>query len=70
MRFDSSAAVQDQIGYTLRRNPHMIRHSIVKLGDQLHNKFGPRNRKGIENIPGEVEWGTPAFEKQMEQYML
>ena len=57
MRFDSSAAIQDQIQYTLSGNPHMIRFSVVKLGDKL--KGNGNQKGGMEDIPGKVEWVPP-----------
>ena len=64
MRFDSSAAVQNQIRYTLGRNPHMIRFSVVKLGDKLGTKNG-----AIEDVAGQVEWRTKGHNASLENFL-
>lgn len=56
MRFDSSAAAQENIRRTLGLDPRMVRFGVVKLG------VGglARNDKGLEgmkDVKGEVEWG-------------
>lgn len=56
LTFDSSAAVQTEIRRQLSLNPHMIRFSVVKLGDKLG---GRRNEKGkIEDVAGRLEWNA------------
>ncbi|KAK2745254.1 hypothetical protein FQN57_003949 [Myotisia sp. PD_48] len=47
MRFDSSAAVQQEIGRTLSLDPRMIRFSVVKMGSTLRE---------IKNVSGKVDW--------------
>lgn len=57
MQFDCSATTQQEVRRQLGLNPHMIRFSVVKLGDKLG---GYRNQKGkIEDVVGDgrKEWG-------------
>lgn len=57
MQFDCSASTQQEVRRQLGLNPHMIRFSVVKLGDKLG---GYRNQKGkIEDVVGDgrKEWG-------------
>lgn len=51
MQFDSSSATQSQITRSLRLDPRMIRHSIVKIGDKLG---GVNN--SIEDVDGKIPW--------------
>lgn len=54
MTFDSSASVQAEVRRQLGLNPHMIRFSVVKVGDKLG---GARNEKGkMEGVDGRLEW--------------
>jgi len=54
MTFDSSAGVQAEVRRQLGLNPHMIRFSVVKVGDKLG---GARNEKGrMEGVTGGLEW--------------
>ena len=58
MTFDSSIGVQQEIQRQLKLNPHMIRYSVVKIGDKLG---GYRNQRGkIEDVTGELEWNDEA----------
>ncbi len=62
MTFDSSASVQTEVRRQLGLNPHMIRFSVVKVGDKLG---GAKNEKGkIEDVTGKLEWKA-----QEEDYM-
>ncbi|KAK5082507.1 hypothetical protein LTR70_008393 [Exophiala xenobiotica] len=54
MTFDSSASVQAEVRRQLGLNPHMIRFSMVKVGDKLG---GARNEKGrMEDVDGQLKW--------------
>lgn len=54
MTFDSSAGVQAEVRRQLGLNPHMIRFSVVKVGDKLG---GRRNEKGrMEDVDGALRW--------------
>lgn len=54
MQFDSSVAAQNEVRRQLGLNPHLIRYSIVKLGDKLGSAKGRKG--GMENITGQVDW--------------
>ena len=49
MRFDSSVKAQDSLRTTLKLDPRMVRHSVVKLGSSL---------KSIRDVAGKAEWKT------------
>jgi small subunit ribosomal protein S6 len=54
LRFDSAAAVQNEIKRTLRLDPRMIQFSVTKVADKL----GGRGvwMEGVESAAGKIRW--------------